>query len=192
MAYEGAFYVANGLKLFVIVVIFAGICTALMILLLQRRLKDIISRGGEEDRFLLVIEPSAYRFSWYRFSLAACVLLLLEKYLIFLLGEVSLCDEHLLSKLVPLRGGTVGKLLRYEVLGEGGHSPVLVPLLLERRYLIHGLALRTDIGWPICTRLAVSLRFILAISDHTPVSVVSRPLWFLENYYVIGYFEATR
>ena len=163
-----------------------------MILLLQRRLKDIISRGGEEDGFLLVIEPCAYWLSCHHFSLAARVLSLLEKYLIFLLGNVSLCNEHLLSKLVPLRGGTVAKLLRYEVLAEGGHCPVLVPLLLERRYLIHGLALRTDIGWPICTRLAVTLRFILAISDHTPISVVSRPLWFLENYYVIGYLETTR
>ena len=34
--------------------------------------------------------------------LAARVLLVLEKYLIFLLGDVSLRHEHLVSELVPL------------------------------------------------------------------------------------------
>ena len=43
---------------------------------------------------------------------AARVLLVHEKYLIFLIGDVSLLHEHLVSKLVPLRGGRVGE-LRY-------------------------------------------------------------------------------
>lgn len=73
------------------------------------RMMDIISPGGEEDGFLLVIEPCAFRLSCHRYTLladpvyfAAWVLLLLEKYLIFLLRNVSLCNEHLVSKLVPL------------------------------------------------------------------------------------------
>ena len=73
------------------------------------RLMDIISPGGEEDGFLLIIEPCAFRLSRDRDTLladpiyfAAWELLLLKKYLIFLLRNVSLCNEHLLSKLVPL------------------------------------------------------------------------------------------
>ena len=67
------------------------------------------------------------------------VLLVLKKYLIFLLRDVSLSHEHLVSKLVPLRGGRVGN-LRYEVPVEGGDYPILSLLLLERSDLIHGLA----------------------------------------------------
>ena len=70
---------------------------------------------------------------------AARVLLVHEKYLIFLIGDVSLLHEHLVSKLVPLRGGRVGE-LGYKVLVEGGNCPILGLLLLERSYLIHGLA----------------------------------------------------
>ena len=68
---------------------------------------------------------------------AARVLLVLEKYLIFLLGDVSLRHEHLVSELVPLYGGWIGG---YEVLVEGGNCPILGLLLLERCYLIHCLA----------------------------------------------------
>ena len=70
---------------------------------------------------------------------AARVVLVLEKYLIFLIRDVSLLHEHLVSKLVPLRGGRVGE-LGYHVLAEGGNCPILGLLLLERSYLIHGLA----------------------------------------------------
>ena len=72
-------------------------------------------------------------------TFAARVLLVLKKYLIFLLRDVSLRHEHLVSKLVPLRGGRVGE-LRYKVLVEGGDCPILGLLLFERSYLIHGLA----------------------------------------------------
>ena len=72
-------------------------------------------------------------------NFAARVLLVLKKYLIFLLRDVSLRHEHLVSKLVPLRGGRVGN-LRYEVLVEVGNYSIFSLLLFERSDLIHGLA----------------------------------------------------